>query len=418
MYCSHASPTSNSAGFNAPLAGVFFALEVMNEAFRNSDQKLLMAKLNSTTLSGTTGITSSFLSSTGCISAVLLSSVLSALVSRTLLGNSLVFKLSIYSLNTPLIEMPAYLVLGALSGVVAFLFSLTANASQNFFNGKLGPEILRENMRNVPKFFKPALGGLICGLVSLTYPQILFFGYETLNSLLASSAFTNNMGTVLQLLVVKLIATGICAGSGLVGGTLAPSLFLGAMLGAAFHGALVPLFTSLDASSLSSLASSSLDAGSASILRDNLSDVQAYTIVGAGSVLAALFRAPLTASLLLFELTRDYDVILPLMASAGIGSVVGDILEGRWKESSRLESPNVMGSANNNVPPLVATAVAVGTSAAVPSRPILSNRNHREDDTVSWGDLSTSDDAIELVEEQSEIVEDETEVVDVDTKIQ
>lgn len=63
-----------------------------------------------------------------------------------------------------------------------------------------------------------------------------------------------------------------------------------------------------------------------------LADVPAYAMVGAASVLAALFRAPLTASLLLFELTRDYDVILPLMVSAGVGSVICDILDARWKQ--------------------------------------------------------------------------------------
>jgi hypothetical protein len=105
------------------------------------------------------------------------------------------------------------------------------------------------------------------------------------------------------------------------------------------------------------------------------------------------------------------------MASAGIGSFVGDILEGRSKESRITDTPKVMSTANNTVPSL-ATAVAVGTSV-VPSVPatttILTNRNHREDDTVSWGDLSTSDDAIDLIEEQSEM-EEETKIV-VDTKM-
>ncbi len=76
-------------------------------------------------------------------------------------------------------------------------------------------------------------------------------------------------------------------------------------------------------------------------------------MVGAASVLAALFRAPLTASLLLFELTRDYDVILPLMASAGIGSLVGDLIE------SKMEREQVVGL-------------------------------RRDKDPVSWGDLASS----------------------------
>jgi H+/Cl- antiporter ClcA len=81
-----------------------------------------------------------------------------------------------------------------------------------------------------------------------------------------------------------------------------------------------------------------------------LADVQAYAIVGAAGVLAALFKAPLTASLLLFELTRDYEVLLPALASAGVGSVIGDIVEKALEET------------------------------------------RRDRDAVSWGDLSDGDD--------------------------
>ena len=83
-----------------------------------------------------------------------------------------------------------------------------------------------------------------------------------------------------------------------------------------------------------------------------LADVQAYAIVGAAGTLAALFKAPLTGSLLLFELTRDYDVLLPVLASAGVGSVVGDIVEKSLEEK------------------------------------------RRDRDAVSWGDLSDEDDEV------------------------
>ena len=68
-----------------------------------------------------------------------------------------------------------------------------------------------------------------------------------------------------------------------------------------------------------------------------IADLPAYTMIGAGSVLAALFRAPLTASLLLFEMTRDYDVILPLVVSAGFGSVVRDVLESKLQRLRKLQ---------------------------------------------------------------------------------
>jgi H+/Cl- antiporter ClcA len=196
-------------------------------------------------------------------------------------------------------------------------------------------------MHSLPPFAKPLLGGLACGIVGLFYPQILFFGYDTLNALLANNSLPTSL--VLSLLVVKIIMTAVSAGSGLVGGTFAPSLFMGAMVGASFHNIMSSLFQAV------------MGLGSVGMFQIpllQLADVPAYAMVGAASVLAALFRAPLTASLLLFELTRDYDVILPLMASAGVGSVVGDILEDKFERAK------------------------------------LQRQRRRDQDPVSWGDLS------------------------------
>jgi H+/Cl- antiporter ClcA len=320
-----------AAGFNAPIAGVFFALEIMQNAFTavrdESDDENSSAK--------------SILSTTENITPVLLASVLAALISRTLLGNHLVLTLTEYSLKTPLVELPLYLLLGAVSGCVAFLFSRAANLSQSFFTGDLGTARIRSTMHSLPPFAKPLLGGLACGIVGLFYPQILFFGYDTLNALLANNSLPTSL--VLSLLVVKIIMTAVSAGSGLVGGTFAPSLFMGAMVGASFHNIMSSLFQAV------------MGLGSVGMFQIpllQLADVPAYAMVGAASVLAALFRAPLTASLLLFELTRDYDVILPLMASAGVGSVVGDILEDKFERAK------------------------------------LQRQRRRDQDPVSWGDLS------------------------------
>lgn len=320
-----------AAGFNAPIAGVFFALEIMQNAFASVRDE--NNNENSTV--------KSILSTTDNITPVLLASVLAALISRTLLGNHLVLTLTDYSLKTPLIELPLYLLLGAISGCVAFLFSRVANLSQLFFAGDLGTDSMRSAMHSLPAFAKPILGGLACGMVGLYYPQILFFGYETLNSLLANNSLPTSL--LLSLLFVKTIMTAVAAGSGLIGGTFAPSLFLGAMVGASFHNIVSVLFQAV-------MGLGSMGILGAPILE--LADVPAYAMVGAASVLAALFRAPLTASLLLFELTRDYDVILPLMASAGVGSVVGDILEEKFERAK------------------------------------LRKKQRRDQDPVSWGDLS------------------------------
>jgi H+/Cl- antiporter ClcA len=296
-----------SAGFNAPISGVFFALEIVEAAFGEASK----ASPNGSTEGVPDQRTAPASSS---ITSILLASVLSALISHAILGDHLALTVSDYTLRTPLLELPLYLLLGATSGVVAFVFSQSAKAARALFDGEAGPEGLRELANSLPNGAKPVIGGLLCGLIGLVFPQILFFGYETLNSLLARSSLPTM--TLFSLLVVKTIATALAAGSGLVGGTFAPSLFLGAMTGAAFHNIMDSVF---------------VVPGSITGYAMQLADVPAYAMVGAASVLAALFRAPLTASLLLFELTRDYDVILPLMASAGVGSLIGDIIDAKME---------------------------------------------------------------------------------------
>jgi H+/Cl- antiporter ClcA len=260
-------------------------------------------------------------SSTSTITPVVLSAVLSALCARSILGEHLTFQVAQYSLPTPLIELPMYLLLGAVSGCVAFSFSQAAKLSKATFDGKVGNEHFREFMQNMSPSMKPVFGGLFCGLVGLAVPQILFFGYETLNPLLSKTSMPTTV--LLTILFAKAIATAVSIGSGLVGGTFAPALFLGGMTGAAFHNLMVFFYDE------ASVVLTDLGVNQGSMLV--LADLPAYAMVGSASVLAALFRAPLTASLLLFELSRDYDVILPLIASAGVGSVVADILEDKFE---------------------------------------------------------------------------------------
>lgn len=99
----------------------------------------------------------------------------------------------------------------------------------------------------------------------------------------------------------------------MVGGLFAPTLFFGGMLGALFHNIFAFLLVRIGR---------------------NLAELPAYAMIGSASFLAAVFRAPLTGSLILFECTREYDVILPLMASAGWASVVADVLD-IWKSTDR-----------------------------------------------------------------------------------
>lgn len=256
------------------------------------------------------------------ISAILLSAVISDLVSKVFLGNELALSVSESGLKNPLLELPLYLLLGVLSGFLAALFSGAAQVAKSVFEGTSGPEGAQDFFSSLPYWSKPVIGSLICGALGVAFPQTLFFGYETLNGLLAAKDYPTT--DLFVLLGAKFTATTIATASGLVGGTFAPSIFLGGMLGAGFHNIVFDVWQAVN-----------YGVPQISALGFELSDMPAYSLVGGASVLAALFRAPLTASLLLFECTQNYDVLLPLMASAGVASLVGDLVEQALEEQRR-----------------------------------------------------------------------------------
>jgi len=316
-----------SSGFNAPLSGVYFALEVVQAALPTISIPTYTQDSNGiSTESNSSKIVlpqQSFSSNQGSIAAILISSILAALVARVLLGNELALELLTYEIKTPLAELPLYIGLGISCGVVSVIFTEVAKLFKAIFDGKVGSQTVRDSFSAIPAAVLPIIGGFACGIVGLFYPEVLFFGYETLNRLLSDD---NRLSTelLLSLLAAKTFATAVAASSGLVGGTFAPSLFLGGMVGASFHNIACETFTAFNIPETISTSSG---------LLFDLAGVPIYSIVGAASVLAAIFRAPLTASLLLFEITRDYDVLLPLLASAGVASLVSDILEAKVEQA-------------------------------------------------------------------------------------
>ena len=283
LYLACGAAAGVSSGFNAPLSGVFFALEVIQ---RNLPATTIPAPapilegMPEAEASSFELRQESLTEETGSITSLLTSSVLSALISRAILGNELALGLMDYEIQTPLLELPLYLILGLASGVTAVAFSQAAKLAKSSF----------DSIEQLPSSAKPVLGGLVCGVIGLVYPQILFFGYETLNGLLQNNSLPTDV--VLTLLALKIATTAVSAGSGLVGGLLAPSLFMGGMVGASFHNIVI--------GTLEDVFHVSTEYGSFFVL----ADVPAYAIVGAASLLSAVFRAPLTASLLAWELTR------------------------------------------------------------------------------------------------------------------
>ena len=261
-----------AAGFNAPIAGVFFALEVVL---------------------GTTFATSA-------VSVVLLSAVVAALIAQIGLGGQPPFTLPSYEVRSPL-ELPLYLGLGLFASLVSIAYTQSIQTAQQLFDGKT-PGL--SWLGRVPIVLRPVVGGLCVGLVALQFPQIMGIGYETVEAMLRDVEFS--LPLLLSLLVAKLAVTAISLGSGLVGGLFAPAMFLGASLGSAYGKAMAIVLP---------------------IAPGGIAAPPAYAMVGMAAVLAASARAPLTAILLLFELTRDYRIILPLMAAVGLSVWLTDRLK-------------------------------------------------------------------------------------------
>jgi CIC family chloride channel protein len=238
-----------SAAFNAPIAGVFFAMEIVAADF-------------STTL----------------FAPVVLASVVASIVGRAFLGEQPAFAVPAYTLSNPLVETPLYLLLGLVAAVVGVAFIRAIFLAEALF----------ARVR-LPAPLKAGVGGLLVGLIALHTPAVLGDGYELVGELLNDSM--PGGAALLVLLALKFLATVLTLGAVRVGGTFAPAMVMGAIVGGAF-GQVVTL-----------------------LLPGQTAPPAAYALVGMGAMLVAVVHAPITAVLLLFEVTGDYRIILAIMAS-------------------------------------------------------------------------------------------------------
>jgi len=243
-----------AATFNAPIAGVLFAIEV---------------------LLGDFGLST--------FSPVVLSSVTATTISRHYFGNFPAFVLPTYKVVS-LWEFLLYPVLGIAAGVIAILFIVSLYKCEDLFNAL-----------KIPDYLKPALGGLLLGCLLCKWPHVFGVGYGAVNL-----SLKNQLPVLLlfSLIFVKILATSITLGSGASGGIFAPSLFIGAMTGGFFGFCVHELFPLFTASS------------------------GAYALIGMGAIVAGTTHAPITAILIIFELTGDYGIILPLMLSCILSTIV------------------------------------------------------------------------------------------------
>ncbi|RMF95916.1 MAG: CBS domain-containing protein [Candidatus Schekmanbacteria bacterium] len=242
-----------AAAFNAPIAGALFSVEIILGDF---------------------GLT--------YFSPIVISSVVATVISRHFMGDFAAFDVPTYRLVDPR-ELIFYFGLGIFCGFVALVFIKVLYFLESYF----------ENLK-LHETIKPAIGGIVIGIMALWIPHIFGVGYESINL-----ALNSNMAWSFLLLLTfaKVLATSITLGSGGSGGIFAPSLFIGAMAGG-FFGNIV------------------------NILAPNITaSPGAYALVGMGAVVSGATHAPITAILIIFELTNDYKIILPLMISCIISTI-------------------------------------------------------------------------------------------------
>ncbi len=260
IYIAAGSAGAIAAVFNAPIAGVFFAAEII--------------------LLGTYEISS--------FSALVVSSAIATVVSRAYYGAVAIFPIPAYQLVSPIAELPFYIVMGVVVGVVAvFHIRIFYMIRDRFDMLKVHPQL------------KPIIGALIVGIIGIAFPQIMGDGYDYIKDVLAGNSM---MWLMAALIFFKIIATAVTLGSGGSGGVFAPALFIGSVIGGAFGSGVHYLFPAHTASS------------------------GAYAAVGIGAFLAASTHSPLTAIFLLFEMTGDYKIIVPVMLSSIIGTIVSSWL--------------------------------------------------------------------------------------------
>ncbi len=251
-----------AATFNAPLAGVFFAMELI----------LVNFEVRS-------------------FGMIVLASVTASVVGRAAMGSAPFLHLPPFTVSH-LWEYGLFAILGLLGGAAGVVFTRVLYAIEDLCDG----------LWHGPEWLRPAAGGILLGLLLLVLPQMYGVGYPVLA---AGVAGKYTIVFLLVLLVAKMFATSLTIGIGGSGGVFAPSLFIGAMLGSAFGEIMHILAPAI--------------AG----------PVGAYGLIGMGAVFAGAARAPITAVIIMFELTGEYTIILPLMSAIVLATFISQRLAPR-----------------------------------------------------------------------------------------
>ncbi len=260
-----------SASFNAPIAGVLFAHEVILGHYALS-----------------------------AFSAIVIASGAATIVSRLYFGDAAAFSIPDYQI-TSFLEFPAFAILGLVCALVAVLFQYAL----------IGTEYVARSVR-APTWFRPVIGGLAVGIIGVWYPQVLGVGYQATDLALRNQL---PLDLMLILIFLKTAATAVCLASRFGGGIFSPSLYVGAMTGGAFG--LI----------------------AAGVFPEMASSQGLYAILGMGAVSAAVIGAPLSTTMIVFELTGGYSLSIALLLTVSIATGITIAIHGRsyfyWQLESR-----------------------------------------------------------------------------------
>ena len=260
-----------SASFNAPIAGVLFAHEVILGHYAMS-----------------------------AFVPIVISSVVGGVISRLWFGEVAAFIIPNYSL-TSYLEIPAFALLGVTCALVAIIFQFSL----------MGSDYVARSIK-MPVWARPIIGGAMVGAIAIFFPDVLGVGYETTDAALKA---TLPIGLMLALLIAKTAATAITLASRFGGGIFSPALYLGAMTGGAFG------------------------LMAASVFPDMASSEGLYAIIGMGAVAAAVLGAPISTTVIVFELTGGYALTIALLFTVSIAVGITQAVSGRsyfhWQLESR-----------------------------------------------------------------------------------
>lgn len=302
-----------SASFNAPIAGALFALEVVLRHF-----------------------------AVHAFAPIVIASVAGTVINRIEFGGVTEFILPGYGDVQFYVELPAFLLLGLTCGIVAVAMMRSIFWAEDF-----GTYV--EGRTGLPRWLRPAVAGAVLGAIALWFPHIIGVGYET-----TSLALTGQLGLheVIVFAVLKVAAVSITFGGRMGGGVFSPSLMVGALTGLAFGLIATGVFPEVS--------------GSSSL----------YALAGMGAVAAAVLGAPISTTLIVFELTGDWQTGLAVMVAVSMSTALASRIVDRSFFLTQMERRNIHLAAGPQ-----AYLLSMFTVARIMRRP---DDDHAADQDLCW----------------------------------